>query len=430
MFEVEAAEKGLDFEVSFDENLPDALEGDPFRLRQILMNLLVNAIKYTDSGKVLFRCKLKKNYKKKVQLRFDVEDTGIGIAPDEIDNIFNVFEQGKINQTGRSSGAGLGLGICQKLVQLLKGEITVKSKLQHGSTFMVELPFAKTDAEKLQRDERKFSIDDRNLEGKRILLADDDDHNLLLAQMILRNWGTTLQIAKDGSEALDLLAQEAFDVLLLDIHMPEKNGVDVVRTVRSGKEQPNYNTPALAVTANALQSDLARYLKAGFDDYLIKPYKEADLYNKLCNAIGIESVMIQNQNEHIALQTTEGDVTVEKFDISELEQTANGDQEFIRMMIRNFADNANALLMRLTAALDAKDYDGIGEAAHKSLSSFRFFKLRNIVGLLEELEETALRTRRFNRIPAMVGDLRASVQHLIKEIEEQYLQSQNNQKAE
>jgi HPt (histidine-containing phosphotransfer) domain-containing protein len=140
--------------------------------------------------------------------------------------------------------------------------------------------------------------------------------------------------------------------------------------------------------------------------------------------------MIQNQNEHIALQTTEGDVTVEKFDISELEQTANGDQEFIRMMIRNFADNANALLMRLTAALDAKDYDGIGEAAHKSLSSFRFFKLRNIVGLLEELEETALRTRRFNRIPAMVGDLRASVQHLIKEIEEQYLQSQNNQKAE
>ncbi|WP_163708141.1 PAS domain-containing sensor histidine kinase [Mangrovibacterium lignilyticum] len=420
MFEAQAKENGLAFEMIADSKLPEAIVGDPFRLRQILMNLLVNAIKYTESGKVTFRAQIKKNLKRRVELKFIVEDTGVGISSAELVNIFNVFEQGSASTPGRRTGAGLGLGICKRLVEMLKGNIKVKSKVNVGSTFTVELPFEKTAEAVLKEDKKKYNLEDRNLEDKHILIADDDDHNLLLAEMILRNWGTKLAIARNGGDALNLIESTRFDSILLDIHMPEKTGLEIIHALRSSGEQVNYKTPTLAVTANALQSDLAKYLKAGFDDYLIKPYKEIDLYYKLCNALGVES---KHDTPSLEVQSAAKVIGNPVFDISELEQTANGDQEFVSMMIQNFVNNTEVLLTRLEEDTANQNFDGVGEAAHKALSSFRFFKLNSLVDRLERLEDLALRVRDFKEIPQLVQETVGAVSELLKEVSKEYLNS-------
>ncbi|RKD91108.1 hybrid sensor histidine kinase/response regulator [Mangrovibacterium diazotrophicum] len=421
MFEAQAIENRLDFEFECDDQLPEALIGDPFRLRQILMNLLVNAIKYTEAGKVIFRCKLKKNLKRRVELRFEVEDTGIGISAKDLSNIFNVFEQGSASTPGRRTGAGLGLGICKRLVEMLKGEIKVKSKVGVGSTFIVELPFEKANRESLPKDSKEFSMEDKNLKGKRILIADDDDHNLLLAEMIMTGWETDLTMARDGGEALALLESREFDAILLDIHMPEMTGVDLIKKIRSSGKQLNHKTPAMAVTANALHSDLAKYLKAGFDDYLIKPYKETDLYNKICNALGIDAKLTTRKAKKV--EAVQAALQADELDMSELEATAAGDQEFIGMMIKNFQGNAKALMERLERELADQNFDGVGEAAHKAIPSFKFFKLNGIVERLQKLEDLALRVRNFKDIPCLVDETLAAVRKVDQEIDLKFTKS-------
>ena len=420
MFSTQANDKKLDFEMNKGEGLPLVLLGDPFRLRQILINLLVNAVKYTEKGRVFFRCRVISESKRKIELLFEVEDTGVGIGSRELPKIFNVFEQGPVNNTGRQAGAGLGLGICNQLVMLLKGEITVKSELKVGSTFSVRLPFEKTDKKALNREVKEYSIADRKLAGKHILLADDDDHNLLLAEMILKNWGAKISMVKNGNDALKLLQKEEFDAILLDIHMPEKTGLELIKVLRSSMVQPNYKTATLAVTANALQSDLLRYLKAGFDDYLIKPYREADLYNKLCAVLGVETSTEQaGEVQQIVHQET-GNID---FDVSELEKTANGDSDFFNLMIRNFVENAGHLVLCLETNLRERNFEEIGESAHKAIPSFKFFKSKQIAELISQIENLALRVHNFNDIPALVEETVRRVQFLIEQVTKKYLQS-------
>ncbi len=178
--------KNLKFKIIKDGNIPPALIGDPFRLKQILMNLLVNAIKYTDEGEITLSCELQKETASNTEILFKVSDTGVGISEKDLPYIFNVFEQGNKRTEKIRGGAGLGLGICHRLANLLKGDIWVESKLNTGSTFFVMLPFKKSSVGKLKNQEQKFDINKEFLRDKKILLADDDEHNLILAEMLLK----------------------------------------------------------------------------------------------------------------------------------------------------------------------------------------------------------------------------------------------------
>lgn len=423
IFTKQARENNLSFSMEGAETLPVALSGDPYRLRQILMNLLVNAMKYTDAGSVTFRCMVRKNQKKKVLLRFEVQDTGVGIPPENKEEIFNVFEQGAVSTPGRQTGAGLGLGICKRLVELLDGEIRLKSKPGVGSTFTVDIPYQRASEDSLTEDNTKqFVIEKAHLEGIRILVADDDDHNLMLAKMILQNWGVELTTAKDGAEAMEFMSEQTFDVVLLDIHMPKKTGLELIKLIRRDPKGPNFKTLILAVTANALKNDLTKYLKAGFDDYLIKPYREQELYNKICSVLGFEpdNVMAEESAEFEPFVEQEEEFS---FDISELEAAANGDQEFFAMMIQNFLNNLNTLLERLASDLKTENFEGVGEAAHKALSSFKFFKLEAFVSSLQELEDLALRNKQYEAIPEIVEQLSDKLDDLKQHIQHKYLQN-------
>jgi signal transduction histidine kinase/CheY-like chemotaxis protein len=421
-FAKQAADKNLGFKVNYDANFPDALIGDSFRLRQILMNLLVNAVKYTDRGEITFNCKVKKETKKRVDLVFEVKDTGVGITKHNLQRIFNVFEQGnKLNASFRG-GAGLGLGICKNLVELLGGQISVTSKVKVGSTFTAVIPFDKAscvvhlEQKKINFD---FSSDGKLLVGKKILLADDDEHNLILAENILAGWKADFVLVEDGQKAIEMLDKTKYDVALIDIHMPNKNGLDVIQHVRADNKNLNFKTPVLFMTANAFKSDTTLYLNAGFDDYLIKPFREMELYNKICNILNIDP----GKNDKMLMVEPGNPAAIQKdvFDTTDLWKTSNGDRGFFEKMINNFIASAEGLVSVFINGAAVGNWQEIGEKAHKSIPSFKYFQLMNIAGSLEIIEDKTLRNidydlaaniidRAILQISDVVGQARASLE--------------------
>ncbi|SMO58234.1 Signal transduction histidine kinase [Saccharicrinis carchari] len=409
---IEAKGKSLDFIVDKEQGLPDTLIGDPHRLRQILMNLLINAIKYTDKGSVKLFCNLVSDSKKSLALSFTVSDTGRGIAKKDLPHIFDVFEQGTKRTQNLRGGAGLGLGISKKLCELLDATISVQSKLNVGSDFKLVIPFKKASTKPKADKGKKFELQDKHLKNKTILLADDDEHSLLLGSTILKSWGAYCVQVKDGQEALTALQKKRFDVVLLDINMPKKTGVQVIKKMRSNAEELNHKTPTLCITANAITSDIKKNLKVGFDDYLIKPFGETELYNKLCNALSIDLPMPKT----IAIQTDEvaENCNYDFFDTSELLKTAEGDRTFFNKMIANFIKNADSLAQCIHDNLDTGEWETIGESVHKAIPSFKYFGMNKIASNFELIEDITLSNKEHENLSDIVqqalGDIYKTIE--------------------
>lgn len=392
LMQPKAAEKNLVFTLQ-REKCPVSVIGDPYRLKQILMNLLANAIKFTDSGEVQLKCTNKQTKKNTIELTFTVTDTGPGIAKNDIPNIFDVFEQGSVLTQSSKAGAGLGLGICKRLTNLLDGEIKVKSQVKKGSEFIVKLPFEMLAEDVIIPRAEKFAIEEQLLAGKSILLADDDEHNLMLGEMILKNWGVKYTLVSNGCEALKAATISTFDVLLFDIQMPCMNGVDLITTLRNSEGHINRNTPAVSLSANILKSDISRYLQAGYNDYLSKPFKEEELYNKLCTVLN-KGKSEPQQETNVAkpkVQKPSKAQPHEKIDLRELHRTARGDAKFTISMIQNFITQADILLDAFREAAISKNWNKAGEKAHKALPAFRYFGLNDIVESLRIIENSTLR---------------------------------------
>ena len=390
-FNKEAIAKNLILTVNCDGAIPDILIGDSFRIRQILINLLTNAIKFTDSGTVSLQCSVMKASNKNTLLLFKVSDTGIGISRVDQKIIFNVFEQGNKLNSGSKRGAGLGLGICKSLTELLGGNISVKSKLHEGSTFSVILPLDKPGpAISLPPAEVTYNTEINNtlLAGRKVLVADDDEYNLILAEHIMESWKTDYLLVNDGQKAIESLAKQRFDIALIDIHMPVKNGLDVIAWLRADKKGINSKIPVICITANVLKSDLNLYLKEGFDDFMIKPYSENELYNKLCNVLitTTESTMKLPDKPSVT-----DNLVRDSFDVQDLLATARGNRSFFEKMVTSFISNAINLKDMFLDEISVDNITNIGEKTHKSIPSFKYFGLSSLAGELEVIEEKTLR---------------------------------------
>jgi len=405
--------KQLDFTFEIKSEVPEILVGDPYRIKQILINLASNAIKFTDEGKVTILLSTEKIYRKKVHLRFDVEDTGIGISKQELRTIFDEFAQSNLKTERARNGAGLGLTITRKLVELFKGRLHVESELNEGSKFSVVIPFeVPQTAEKIQP-EKEYAVKSNLLAGKRILYADDDENNILLAEYILTEWDTDFEIAYNGAEALDYLLKEKFDVVLLDIHMPEMSGDDVVKEIRK-TDNPNKHTKMLAVTANILESDIKRYMRSGFNGHILKPFREEKLYSKICNLLHIkhhENFEPQTVNKKRPEHSNPEDRF--NFDTSMLEESARGNTAFFNKMLGVFIENAEKTASSFSAALKDSNWSEIGEKAHKAIPSFKYFGLQKQVDVLAKIEYMALREKIYDKIPALVNQSIDDINELI-----------------
>ncbi len=278
-----AEKNGLKFSYTIHDSVAKNLIGDPIRLKQILLNLTGNAVKFTKEGGIEIHCKVEESDEKRQILLFQVKDTGIGIAPDYQEHIFDQFTQADSSVTRKYGGTGLGLAISKKLVEVQHGEIGVQSELNKGSIFHFTIPYLiaaeYTDQANIPH-ERKIT-DDGSLKNKKILIADDDEMNKLLAQHILEGLGIIVDTAENGKEALDKIIKNEYDVILMDLHMPHMGGLEVTREVRKRL----ISTPIIAVTGNVVKGEKEKCLRAGMDNFIAKPYYEKELIRQISNVI-------------------------------------------------------------------------------------------------------------------------------------------------
>jgi CheY-like chemotaxis protein/two-component sensor histidine kinase len=270
--------KGVAFEIQVDRNLKSTLLADPTRLNQVLTNLLSNAYKFTSNGKVKLRVKgtsIKSDFN---SIEFSVKDSGIGISKDNVDQIFEQFTQADVKTTRKYGGTGLGLTISQKLVRLMGGELKVESKYNQGSRFYFEVTLpVHYSQKKLKINEVEKIIDDKKLNGIKVLIAEDNPINMKIASRFLDKWGVVYEKATNGLEAVSLFENNDFDLVLMDLEMPEMDGYGALNAIRG----INSTIPAIAFTAAVFDNMKESLKNSGFNDFIQKPFRPQDLQAKL-----------------------------------------------------------------------------------------------------------------------------------------------------
>lgn len=285
---VNADDKGLNLFLNISDKLPNSIAGDPYRLNQILLNLTGNAIKFTEQGSVTIQAEISSETADLIQIKFSVIDTGIGIAKDKLDYIFDMFTQETSSTTRKFGGTGLGLAICKKLVELQGGTISVSSESGKGSIFSFTLPFEKVeDVITANANAQQTHQPARQLRDLRILLAEDNEFNQMVAVDTLESSipGSKVDVAKNGREAVDMVMANTYDLILMDIQMPEMDGHEATRTIRASTDANVNSIPIIAMTASVIKAEVDKCLESGMNEFVGKPFQVEELLDKIAKTI-------------------------------------------------------------------------------------------------------------------------------------------------
>ncbi len=357
-----ASEKGLDFRCRVPENAPDAVVGDRTRLEQVLLNLAGNAIKFTDQGRVeiLVEADVVAD---QAHLQFAVRDTGIGISAEEQNRLFQPFTQADASMTRRFGGTGLGLSICRSLLHLMGGQLWVTSELKQGSTFSfsLSLPLAK---ELPANCEASLTVLPAASISLRILLAEDNPANQKLATYLLQNRGHVVEIAPDGRQAVHLAVQNRYDVILMDVQMPNLNGWEAAVAIRAS-EGPNALTPIIALTAHVMHGYRQQCLEAGMNAFLPKPIDAQEmigLVENLARAPSPSPTPIPTASPPLSSPPSHDDSL---FDPDEALKRCFGAPEMLRSMIQYYFQEVDSLFPRMHSALQRHDLSEVSNLIHR-----------------------------------------------------------------
>ncbi|RFS19102.1 response regulator [Chitinophaga silvatica] len=385
LFKPKAAEKHLNFSVTVDELVPDILYGDPIRLTQVLVNLTSNAIKFTDHGHVAILVKKIWSEESAIRLLFTVSDSGIGIDPSKQQSIFDRFNQLEATTTRKFGGTGLGLTIVKQLVELQNGFISIESKTGEGATFKVELPF--TLGESLAEDPNTYLLEGDLLpahQDVKILVAEDNKMNQNLLKHLLTNWQLQFKIVNNGNEVLQALEKQHYDLVLLDIQMPEMDGYTVIQVIRNDLKS---TIPVIAMTAHAMTGEREKCLQMGMSEYLTKPINEEELY-KLIQLYTGKLPSKEHSTPYIQTENT----ATQLINMQYLQQLSNGDESFIKTMLEQFISQLPEELTRLKQAIQDEDLASIRAIAHTLKTTVAFIGLEShlypFLDPLENLQES------------------------------------------
>lgn len=364
MFKAQAQEKGLQFKVTLDEDVPVLLLGDQVRLTQILMNILSNAFKFTHSGSVLFSIYKVSETDREGVIGFSVNDTGIGIEEGKIAQIFDRFRQAEETVTREYGGTGLGLSIVKDLVELQAGTISVKSEPGKGTAFTIQIPFLKNllDSEAVDispNDEAPLYLD-----NCRILVAEDNEINRRLLQHLFRRWQVSYKIVNNGREVIDELKHNHYQCILLDIQMPEMDGYSAIEVIR---KEHKLTIPVIAMTAHVLQGEREKCLQYGMDDYISKPIDEKKLY-----ALVRKYIDITNDGEEILKELTEASVpssaapgtSFQFINTDYMEEIAQGDLSYKKLAGSLFLESVPKELAAMQRAIEEQRLGELNRLAH------------------------------------------------------------------
>ena len=386
LLKVKADQKGLEFSLFLDANMPESVSGDKGRINQIIMNLAGNAIKFTESGEVSISVKKMSETDTTVTLKFSIKDTGIGIAPEKLNTVFERFIQAEASTTRKFGGSGLGLSIVKQLVELLDGEISVKSKIGLGSEFYFSIIFSK--AETVQTETRVIGIlNQQSSLGKlSILLCEDNEMNKRLAKIVIESFGFKLDIASNGQEGIDLLLKNQYDLILMDLQMPVKDGYQTTIYIRN---ELKMTIPIIAMTAHSLVGEQQKCFNTGMNAYVVKPFKQAELLDNIHLVLKKESEKVLTNRtiiENIPSKISEK----KEIDLSYLDELLGHDKDLKMEMIELFIQNVPNDVDLLGNAILEKDLIGLKKMAHHMKSSLSMFNLTQEVAFLEQTEMNAM----------------------------------------
>lgn len=380
-FKVKAKEKNIRLSFLYDHALPEQVISDPLRLTQIMTNLLSNAFKFTDKGSIEVNVKMISRNQDRVTLCFEVTDTGIGIPADKLNHIFENFEQAAEETTRKYGGTGLGLSITRKLVNMLGGEIEVKSELHKGATFrfVLEMPVGNS----VSQEEKETSTEKpaaNNLAGKTILVVEDNEVNQKVITHILKRAHIRTILANNGKEAVTLLEEgENVDLIILDLQMPVMNGFQTATYIRQKLKR---NTPIIAMTASALRNEKLKCFELGMNEYLTKPFAPADLFQHLKRLLYPEQEAVSLQESNEKIQQKE-----ELYNLSHL--TEMEDDEYFCDVLQLFLDTTPDILEQMKEGKIQEDWDLVYKQAHKLKSSLGLLQMNSLLALTTSIETKA-----------------------------------------
>lgn len=379
-----ASKKNLRLFLKIYENIPSLVEGDSVRLTQVLINLVNNAIKFTKKGFVEIRVGVEEKLKDGVRLKFEIEDTGIGIQKSKQAKIFESFTQATSDTTRNYGGTGLGLAICKNLVELQKGKIWLESELGVGSIFNFTIDFGSVD-ESPKESVSELNIEDVDLSGTKLLLVEDNQMNRELASHFLNQWNVSFEVAQNGLECLEILKSTSFDLILMDLSMPVMDGYTATEKIRSSSDSYS-QVPIIAMTANAFSSDIEKCFDLGMNDHISKPFKALDLKVKINNLVRGEKQLFPKINRNSSFEGGLVNSIEPLISLETLKDMGNGDMGFVRDMINIYQSETPITLGRISKAIENADQNELKSAVHKFRSPAALLGISLAVDLAEFIE--------------------------------------------
>ncbi|GGD80289.1 hypothetical protein GCM10011514_50420 [Emticicia aquatilis] len=415
LFETKIQEKNLKLLIEYDKKIPDVLVGDPVRLHQIILNLVSNAVKFTTRGSITVNVCISSEDKESVNIEFSVADTGIGISESKIDNIFDNFQQATSGTARLYGGTGLGLAIVKQLVEKQGGSTHVKSKVDEGSTFSFTLSFKKTKAEAETINEiMEFDDEAKNI---KVLVVEDMALNQLLMKTLLDDFGFECDITANGKIAIEKLKQKSYDIILMDLQMPEMNGFEATEYIRNTMHS---TTPIIALTADVTTVDLAKCKAVGMNDYVAKPLDERLLYSKIVSLV--KSSMKVNQKE-IAEEMKK----IRCIDLKYLSHRTKSNPKLMSEMISLYLEQTPPLIMSMKQSFLNKDWTLLHASVHKMIPSFSIMGISTDFELMaKKIQEYANIQEQNESIAEMVDKLENVCVQACQELEEELLKIRTN----
>ncbi|GEM_PF-1848337 len=413
MFSEKTRQKQINFSLEYDASLPELVLGDPHRLKQILMHLLENAVKYTTHGLIHLSCRPARRENGHAEFLFLVEDTGIGIPRESLEMIQEKFQQLHTGDTRPFGGPGLGLSIVKHLIELQKGEFRIESTEEKGTTVSFSIPYkeangqdeqiqdAKIEGPEKKEEEKPLINTNSNGEPYKVLIAEDADINQLVIRKHMQKLGFDADFADNGKIALEKLRNKKYDIVLMDMQMPVMDGYQTIKSIRNDFAAPVNHIPIISITASVMREASGKCIEAGADDYMPKPYDVAELKTKMekwikKNKYETKSTTPVMQEDHKS-QNAESLI-----DLEYLEQLSEGDNDFTISMLSYFIDHTPGVIAEMKQYYKEKDFKALRNVAHKFKPQLTFMGVKSIFQDVENIEQYANTGTNTEAIPQLI----------------------------
>ena len=383
LFERQALRNNTHLSYSISPDTPEILLGDPYRLKQILMNLVSNSVKFTKSGKVHFSINCINERAGRIQLLMEVIDTGIGIEESKIDSIFEDFTQEEMSTTRKYGGTGLGLSIVKKLVELHGGNIQCISRKNQGTKIVCQIPMRIGDEKLVKKEVERPLYIPEEVKSLRILIVDDEEYNRLLFKTILDRWGVKYQEAASGMEALELLKSNQFSLLFMDARMPGIDGLKATEFIRNDMNIKDVDMPVICISAAPVNEDWQKFQKAGMNAFLLKPFTEEALLTTILSVIKDYTLVSQTYDADPDNPESGSD----NINLKNLYHISGGDEHFVKQMLISFIESTKNGLREMEEAVNSNNSDLVYELAHKMLPPGRHIGATGLCDSLKKIEE-------------------------------------------